>query len=89
MRLIAAPGRIAGGEIIFDGRNLLDLDEREMRALRGDEIAMIFQDPMTSLNPVYSIGEQVAEAIRLHRQVSVARPEPGYRGTARRGDSFA
>jgi oligopeptide/dipeptide ABC transporter ATP-binding protein len=70
MRLIAAPGRIAGGQIIFDGRNLLDLDEREMRALRGDEIAMIFQDPMTSLNPVYSIGEQVAEAIRLHRQVS-------------------
>jgi peptide/nickel transport system ATP-binding protein len=70
MRLIAAPGRIAGGEIIFDGRNLIDLDEREMRALRGDEIAMIFQDPMTSLNPVYSIGEQVAEAIRLHRHVS-------------------
>jgi peptide/nickel transport system ATP-binding protein len=70
MRLIDAPGRIAGGEIIFDGRNLLDLSEREMRALRGDEIAMIFQDPMTSLNPVYSIGEQVAEAIRLHRRVS-------------------
>src|SRR5262245_58623983 len=66
MRLIGAPGRITGGEIVFEGRNLLDLDEREMRALRGNEIAMIFQDPMTSLNPVYSIGEQIAEAVRLH-----------------------
>jgi len=70
MRLIAAPGRISSGEILFEGRNLLELDEREMRALRGDEIAMIFQDPMTSLNPVYSVGEQIAEAVRLHRRVS-------------------
>jgi oligopeptide/dipeptide ABC transporter ATP-binding protein len=70
MRLIARPGRIAGGEILFEGRNLLTLSEAEMRAIRGDDIAMIFQDPMTSLNPVYTVGEQIAEAIRLHRKVS-------------------
>jgi len=70
MRLVSHPGRIAGGEIVFDGRNLLELDEDRMRAVRGDDIAMIFQDPMTSLNPVFTVGEQIAEAIRLHRQVS-------------------
>ncbi|MFN2491993.1 MAG: ABC transporter ATP-binding protein [Pyrinomonadaceae bacterium] len=70
MRLIAAPGRIAGGEIIFDGKNLLTLPDSEMRAIRGDDIAMIFQDPMTSLNPVYTVGEQIAEALRLHRNLS-------------------
>lgn len=70
MRLVAAPGRIAGGEISFKGRDLLKLGEEEMRKIRGDDIAMIFQDPMTSLNPVYTVGEQIAEAIRLHRGVS-------------------
>ena len=70
MRLVAPPGRIVGGEIIFEGRNLLKLSEAEMRAIRGNDIAMIFQDPMTSLNPVYTVGEQIAEAIRLHRRVS-------------------
>ncbi|MGE0102112.1 MAG: ABC transporter ATP-binding protein [Blastocatellales bacterium] len=70
MRLVSHPGRIAGGEIVFDGRNLLELDEDRMRAVRGDDIAMIFQDPMTSLNPVFTVGEQIAEAIRLHRKVS-------------------
>ncbi len=70
MRLVAAPGYIAGGEILFEGRDLLKLSENEMRGLRGDDIAMIFQDPMTSLNPVYTVGEQIAEAIRLHRGVS-------------------
>ncbi len=70
MRLIAPPGRIVGGEITFDGRNLLALSEREMRAIRGDDIAMIFQDPMTSLNPVFKVGEQIAEALRLHRKLS-------------------
>jgi peptide/nickel transport system ATP-binding protein/oligopeptide transport system ATP-binding protein len=70
MRLIARPGYIAGGEIWFEGRDLLKLSENEMRGLRGDDIAMIFQDPMTSLNPVYTVGEQVAEAIRLHRGVA-------------------
>ncbi len=70
LRLVAPPGRIAGGEILFEGRDLLKLGEAEMRAIRGDDIAMIFQDPMTSLNPVFTVGEQIAEAIRLHRGVS-------------------
>jgi oligopeptide/dipeptide ABC transporter ATP-binding protein len=69
MRLVSPPGRIVGGEIWFEGRDLLKLSEAEMRKLRGDDIAMIFQDPMTSLNPVYTVGEQIAEAIRLHRGV--------------------
>ncbi len=70
MRLISPPGKIVGGEIIFDGKNLLRLSEEEMRQMRGDDIAMIFQDPMTSLNPVFTVGEQIAEALRLHRKLS-------------------
>jgi peptide/nickel transport system ATP-binding protein len=70
MRLIAPPGKIVGGEILFDGRNLLELSDPQMRAIRGDDIAMIFQDPMTSLNPVFTIGEQIGEALRLHRKLS-------------------
>jgi len=69
LRLITAPGRIAGGSIHFRGRNLLDLSEREMRAVRGSEIAMIFQEPMTSLNPVFTVGSQIAEAVRLHQKL--------------------
>ena len=97
MRLIAPPGRIAGGEIVFDRKNLLQLSEPEMRQMRGDDIAMIFQDPMTSLNPVFRVGEQIAEALRLHRKLSrkdarlaaidsmreVAIPDP-----ARRADDY-
>jgi peptide/nickel transport system ATP-binding protein len=67
MRLVAPPGRIVGGEILFEGADLLKLPDSRMRAIRGDDIAMIFQDPMTSLNPVYTVGEQIAEALRLHR----------------------
>jgi oligopeptide/dipeptide ABC transporter ATP-binding protein len=70
IRLVAYPGRIVGGQIVFEGRDLLGLNKNEMRAIRGDEIAMIFQDPMTSLNPVYTVGNQIAEAIRLHRRLS-------------------
>lgn len=70
MRLIAPPGKIVGGEIIFDGKNLLTLSDSEMRQMRGDDIGMIFQDPMTSLNPVFTVGEQIAEALRLHRKLS-------------------
>ena len=70
MRLIASPGKIVGGEILFEGRNLLKLSDAEMRQIRGDDIAMIFQDPMTSLNPVFKVGEQIAEALRLHRKLS-------------------
>jgi peptide/nickel transport system ATP-binding protein len=67
MRLIPKSlGRIVEGKIVFDGRNLLDLTPAQMRNIRGKEISMIFQEPMTSLNPVYSCGEQIAEAIRLH-----------------------
>jgi len=70
MRLISPPGKIVGGEIVFDGKNLLKLSDAEMRQIRGDDIAMIFQDPMTSLNPVFTVGEQIAEALRLHRKLS-------------------
>jgi oligopeptide/dipeptide ABC transporter ATP-binding protein len=72
MRLVSAPGKIVGGEISFDGEDLLAATEERMRAIRGDDIAMIFQDPMTSLNPVFTIGEQIAEALRLHRKLSRA-----------------
>jgi oligopeptide transport system ATP-binding protein len=68
MRLIPIPpGEIESGEILFDGRSLLKLSDGEMRRIRGKEIAMIFQDPMTSLNPVYKVGFQIMEAIRLHQ----------------------
>lgn len=70
MRLVGHPGKITGGEVLFEGRDLLKLPEDEMRSMRGNEIAMIFQDPMTSLNPVFTVGEQIAEAIRLHRKLS-------------------
>ncbi|MFZ2465017.1 MAG: ABC transporter ATP-binding protein [Caldibacillus thermoamylovorans] len=67
MRLLQdTPGKIVGGSIYFNGKNLLEIPEREMRKIRGNEIAMIFQEPMTSLNPVYKIGKQLEEAIRLH-----------------------
>lgn len=59
-------GRITAGNILFNGKNILDLSEREMQAIRGEKIAMIFQDPMTSLNPVITVGEQIAEALELH-----------------------
>jgi oligopeptide transport system ATP-binding protein len=70
MRLVAPPGKITGGEVRFKGTNLADLSERDMRHVRGNDIAMVFQEPMTSLNPVFKIGDQVAEAIRIHRKVS-------------------
>jgi len=68
MRLIPQPpGRFAGGEILFEGEDLLKKSERDMRRIRGNEISMIFQEPMTSLNPVYTVGDQIAEAIVLHQ----------------------
>ena len=71
LRLIPEPpGRILGGKVLLNGRDLLKVSEREMRAVRGREIAMIFQEPMTSLNPVYTIGDQIMEAITLHQGVS-------------------
>ena len=71
MRLIPIPpGRIVAGEILWRGRDLLKLSTEEMRAIRAKEIAMVFQEPMTSLNPVYSVGEQIAEVVRLHEGLS-------------------
>ena len=71
LRLIPQPpGDIAGGRILFRGLDLLELSEKEMRKIRGNEIAMIFQEPMTSLNPVYTIGNQIGEVLRLHRNLS-------------------
>ena len=71
MRLVPdPPGRIIGGRVTLDGRDLLDLDEAEMRLVRGNDISMIFQEPMTSLNPVLTIGYQIAEALILHRDMS-------------------
>ena len=71
MRLIASPpGRIVRGRVLFEGRDLLQLSEPEMRGIRGDAISMIFQEPMTSLNPVLTIGHQIAEALVLHRSAS-------------------
>ncbi len=70
MRLVAQPaGRIVGGEILYQGRDLLKLRDEEMRRIRGNEISMIFQEPMTSLNPVYTIGDQIMEAIQLHQKL--------------------
>jgi len=93
MRLIDEPGVIESGEIRFKGRNLLELDDEEMRKLRGNEIAMIFQDAETALNPAYTVGEQISEAIRHHLGMdeaaareraiemleSVGIPDPGQR----------
>jgi oligopeptide/dipeptide ABC transporter ATP-binding protein len=67
--ILTPPGRYERGSIVFQGRDLLTFTERKMQAIRGNEIAMIFQEPMTSLNPVYTIGEQILEAILLHQRV--------------------
>ena len=68
LRLISTPpGRIVNGDILFDGRSLLPLEEKEMERVRGNDISMIFQEPMTSLNPVFTIGDQIMEAILLHQ----------------------
>jgi peptide/nickel transport system ATP-binding protein/oligopeptide transport system ATP-binding protein len=72
MRLVPPPGRIATGKIMFDGRNLLDLSSAQMRDIRGNHIAMIFQEPMTSLNPVFTVGDQITEAMRAHDRTASA-----------------
>lgn len=70
MRLVPSPGRIRSGSIHLDGTNILNVSEKEMRHIRGNRMAMVFQEPMTSLNPVFTVGEQIAEGIRLHRSLS-------------------
>jgi oligopeptide/dipeptide ABC transporter ATP-binding protein len=72
MRLIRDPNAVFEGEVIYKGRDLLKLEPNQMRDVRGSEIAMIFQDPMTSLNPVYRVGWQIAEQVRAHEKVSKA-----------------
>jgi len=73
MRLISPPGEIISGEVIFRGQDLLKLPEAEMIKVRGAKISMVFQDPFTSLNPVFTVGDQIAEAIQLHQ--GLKRPE--------------
>lgn len=70
MQLIGKPGKIVNGEIDFKGENLLNKDKEEMRKIRGKEIAMIFQEPMTSLNPVYTVGQQIMEAVLIHEDMT-------------------
>ena len=70
MGLLAEPGRVAAGSMEFEGRDLATLSEKDYRELRGNDMAMIFQEPMTSLNPVYRVGKQIVEAIRTHEKVS-------------------
>jgi oligopeptide/dipeptide ABC transporter ATP-binding protein len=72
MRLLKAPPAIIEGEVLFEGRDLLKLDKKAMQGIRGNEIAMIFQEPMTSLNPVYTCGRQIEEAIRFHQGLDKA-----------------
>ena len=75
LRLVPPPGRIVSGSIRFKGEELLTLSEERMREIRGNRIAMVFQDPMTSLNPVFTVGYQVAEGLRIHRGLSAAAAE--------------
>jgi oligopeptide/dipeptide ABC transporter ATP-binding protein len=70
MRLIEPPGWIAGGHILFRDKDLASLSEEQMQKVRGDDISMVFQEPMTALNPVYTVGDQVAEVLRVHRKIS-------------------
>ena len=72
LRLVDAPGRIESGEVLFRSRNLLALSKRDIRTVRGGQISMIFQEPMTSLNPVFSIGDQIIEAVQLHQKKGYA-----------------
>jgi oligopeptide transport system ATP-binding protein len=70
MGLVPPPGKVVSGSVLFQGRDLLELDEDELRKIRGNRISMIFQDPLTSLNPVFSVGKQIGEVLRIHEGVS-------------------
>ena len=70
MRLLQKPGKIKGGQVLFKGEDLVTKSEKEMRKIQGNEMSMIFQDPMSALNPVYTIGNQMVEVIRAHKNVS-------------------
>lgn len=97
LRLVAAPGRITAGQILWKGKDLLQLSDREMRKIRGDEIAMIFQEPMTSLDPLYTVGNHIEEALYLHQGLKghaareraiAALEEVGIRDAAQRIDAY-
>ena len=70
MQLLKRPGRVTGGAVLYEGRNILDFSDRDLQSLRGSEIGMIFQDPMQCLDPVYTIGAQLVETLRAHRNIS-------------------
>ncbi|MBA4535737.1 ABC transporter ATP-binding protein [Bacillus aquiflavi] len=70
MRLIQKPGKIKNGEILFKGEDILEKSEKEMRRIRGNNISMIFQEPMTSLNPVYTVGQQICESFQIHQKLN-------------------
>jgi oligopeptide/dipeptide ABC transporter ATP-binding protein len=70
MRLVPPPGEIISGQVLFQGKDLLAMDEDEIRSIRGDRISMVFQEPMSALNPVFTIGDQVSEVLRIHRGMS-------------------
>ncbi|WP_082676792.1 ABC transporter ATP-binding protein [Shouchella shacheensis] len=70
LRLIGNPGKVKDGEVLFKGENLLDKSEAQMRKIRGNEISMIFQEPMTSLNPTFTVGKQIGESYRIHQNLS-------------------
>jgi oligopeptide/dipeptide ABC transporter ATP-binding protein len=74
LRLISSPGRIESGEVLFDGRDLCKLPEREVRRIRGKDIAMVFQDPQSTLNPAFPVGEQIRESLRIHNIISNDKP---------------
>jgi oligopeptide/dipeptide ABC transporter ATP-binding protein len=82
--LVRAPGQVAEGEIRFNGRDLRQMSGGELRAIRGKEIAMIFQDPLSTLNPVFSVGEQIRETLRLHNMIDGSRLPWPFEGNARR-----
>lgn len=97
LRLVAKPGKVTDGEVLWQGKDLLALPEREMREIRGNDIAMIFQEPMTSLNPLYTVGNHIGEALWLHQKLkgSAAREraiaaleEVGIKDAAKRIDAY-
>ncbi len=97
LRLVSAPGKITGGQIKWKGKDLLDFSDREMRRIRGDEIAMIFQEPMTSLDPLYTVGNHIEEALYLHQGLKgaaareraiAALEEVGIRDASARVDAY-
>ena len=83
LRLLRYPGRVEGGEVRFRGRDILKLDNSEMRALRGKDISMIFQDPLSTLNPAFTVGEQIGESLRLHHLLNKSKLPWPFNGTQR------